>query len=120
MGECFAFLDVCKQINNYFLSVFYCIILFPCLLTSVQQNTAVKYRRSIFYRQVKDLLPSTVYEVSVRGVTVEPGEAAVLIITTRLSAPNIGSQLNLGKGPKTNTTVRIIIPAADRFLTNNR
>jgi hypothetical protein len=69
---------------------------------------------------VNDLQPSTEYEVSVRGITVEPGAAAVLNLTTPLIAPDIGSQLNLGKGPTTNTTVRIVIPAADRFLTKNR
>jgi hypothetical protein len=69
---------------------------------------------------VKGLQPSTEYEVSVRGVTVEPGKAAVLRAKTSLSAPDIGSQLNLGKGNTTNTTVQIIIPAADRFLTKNR
>jgi hypothetical protein len=69
---------------------------------------------------VKDLLPSTEYEVSVRGVTVEPGEAAVLKTEMSLIAPDIGSELKLGNGPITNTTVPIIIPAADRFLTNNR
>jgi hypothetical protein len=67
-----------------------------------------------------DLQPSTEYEVSVRGETVEPGKAAVLKTKTSLSTPDIGSQLNLGKGPTTNTTLRIIIPAADRFLTKNR
>jgi len=69
---------------------------------------------------LKDLQPSTEYEVSVRGVTVEPGKAAILKTKTSLSAPVIGSQLNLGKVPTTNTTVQIIIPAADRFLTKNR
>jgi len=69
---------------------------------------------------VKDLQPSTLYEVSVRGVTVAPGKAAVLDLTTPLIAPDIGSQLKLGKDPTTNTTVRIVIPAADRFLTKNR
>jgi hypothetical protein len=69
---------------------------------------------------VKDLQPSTEYEVSVHGITVEPGAAAVLNFTTPLLAPNIGSQLNLGKGPFTNTTIQIIIPAADRFLTKKR
>jgi len=69
---------------------------------------------------VKGLQPSTEYEVSVRGVTVEPGKAAVLKTNTSLSVPDIGSQLNLGKGTTTNTTVHIIIPAADRFLTKNR
>jgi len=58
--------------------------------------------------------------VSVRGVTVEPGKAAVLKMNTSLIAPDIGSQLNLGKDPTTNTTIRIIIPAADNFLTKNR
>ena len=50
MGECFALLDVCNLIYNYSMSVFYCIILFqlnPCLLTSVQENTAVRYRIAI-------------------------------------------------------------------------
>ena len=124
MGECFAFLDVCKLICNYFLSVFYCIIWFqlnPCLLISVQENTAVNYRMAIiFFCQVKDLQPSTEYEVSVCGVTVERGKAAVLKTKTSLTAPDIGSQLNLGKGPTTNTTVQIIVPAADHFLTTNR
>jgi hypothetical protein len=69
---------------------------------------------------VKDLQPSTEYEVSVCGVTVERGIAAVLNLTTPLIAPNIGSWLNLSKGSTTNTTVQIIIPAADRFLTKNR
>ena len=69
---------------------------------------------------MKDLQPSTEYEVSVHGVTVEPGKAAVLKTKTSLIVPDIGSQLNLGKGPTTNTTVRIIIPAADHFLTKNR
>ena len=64
--------------------------------------------------------PSTEYEVSVHGVTVEPGKAAVLKTKTSLIAPDIGLQLNLGNGPTTNTTVRIIIPAADRSLTKNR
>jgi hypothetical protein len=69
---------------------------------------------------LKDLQPSTEYEVSVRGVTVEPGEAAVLKMRTSLLAPDIGSQLNLSKDPTTNTTIRIIIPAADHFLTKHR
>ena len=69
---------------------------------------------------MKDLQPSTEYEVSVHGVTVEPGKAAVLKTKTSLRAPDIGSQLNLGKGPTTSTTVQIVIPAADRFLTKNR
>lgn len=69
---------------------------------------------------MKDLQPSTEYEVSVRGVTVEPGKAAVLKTKTSLIAPDIGSQLNLGEGPTTSTTVRIIIPAAGRFLTKKR
>jgi len=69
---------------------------------------------------VKDLHPSTEYEMSVCGVTVERGKAAVLRTKTSLIAPDIGSQLNLCKGPTTNTTVRVIIPAADRFLTKNR
>ena len=64
--------------------------------------------------------PSTEYEVSVHGVTVEPGKAAVLNLTTLLIEPDIGSQLNLGNGSTTNTTVRIIIPAADYSLTKNR
>ena len=69
---------------------------------------------------MKDLQPSTEYEVSVHGITVEPGAAAVQKFTTTLLAPNIGSQLNLGKGAITNTAVQIIIPAADRFLTKKR
>lgn len=69
---------------------------------------------------MKDLQPSTEYEVSVHGITVEPGAAAVQKFTTLLLAPNIGSQLNLGKGPITNTTVQIVIPAADHFLTKKR
>jgi len=69
---------------------------------------------------VKGLQPSTEYEVSVYGVTVEPGKAAVLNLTTPLIEPDIGSELKLSKDPTTNTTVRIIIPAADRFLTKNR
>jgi hypothetical protein len=69
---------------------------------------------------LKDLQPSTEYEVSVRGVTVEPGEAAVLKTKTSLIAPDIGSQLNFGTDHTTSTTVQIIIPAADRFLTKNR
>ena len=69
---------------------------------------------------MKDLQPSTEYEVSVRGVTVEPGKAAVLEMKTSLIAPDIGSQLNLGKDPTTNTTIQIIIPAADHFLTEDR
>ena len=64
--------------------------------------------------------PSTEYEVSVHGVSFEPRKAAFLKTKTSLSAPDIGSQLNLGKGPTTNTTVQIVIPAADRFLTKNR
>ena len=75
---------------------------------------------SYFSCQVKGLQPSTEYELSVCGVTVEPGIAAVLKTKTSLFAPDIGSQLNLGTDPTTNTTVRIIIPAADRFLTKNR
>jgi hypothetical protein len=74
----------------------------------------------LFICQVKDLQPSTTYEVSVHGVTVEPGEAAVLRTTTSLIKPDIGSELKLSNDPTTNTTVRIIIPAADHFLTNNR
>jgi hypothetical protein len=66
------------------------------------------------------LQPSTGYEVSVRGITVEPGKAAVTNLTTPLIAPNIGSWLNLGKGPTTSTTVQITIPAADHFLTKER
>jgi hypothetical protein len=69
---------------------------------------------------LKYLQPSTEYEVSVYGVTVEPGTPAVLKMKTSLIAPDIGSQLNLSKDPTTNTTIRIIIPAADRFLTKNR
>jgi len=69
---------------------------------------------------LKDLQPSTEYEVSVRGVTVEPGKAAVLKMRTSLLAPDIGSQLNLSKDPTTNTTIQIIIPAADHFLTKDR
>jgi len=69
---------------------------------------------------LKDLQPSTEYEVSVRGVTVEPGTAAVLKMRTSLLAPDIGSQLNLSKDPTTNTTIQIIIPAADHFLTKDR
>ena len=64
--------------------------------------------------------PSTEYKVSVCGVTVERGIAAVLNLTTPLIAPNIGSRLNLSKGFTTNSTVQIIIPAADHFLTKNR
>jgi len=63
---------------------------------------------------LKGLQPSTEYEVSVHG------GAAVLRAKTALSAPDIGSQLNLCKGPTTSTTVRIIIPAAGHFLTKNR
>jgi hypothetical protein len=66
------------------------------------------------------LQPSTEYEVSVRGITVELGKAAILNLTTSLTAPNIGSWLNLGKDPTTNTTIQIIIPAADHFLTKER
>ena len=69
---------------------------------------------------MKDLQPSTEYEVSVRGVTVEPGKAAVLEMKTSLIAPDIGSKLNLSKDPTTNTTIQIIIPAADHFLTKDR
>jgi len=69
---------------------------------------------------LQDLQPSTEYKVSVHGVTVERGKAASLNFTTPLIAPDIGSQLQLGKGPTTKTTVQIIIPAADRFLTKNR
>jgi hypothetical protein len=64
--------------------------------------------------------PSTEYEVAVRSVTVEPGKAAVLKMRTFLIAPDVGSHLNLSKDPITNTTIRIIIPAADHFLTKNR
>ena len=69
---------------------------------------------------MKDLQPSTEYEVSVRGVTVEPGKAAILKTKTSLIAPAIGSQLNLGMVPTNTTTIPIIIPAGDQFLTKNR
>jgi protein tyrosine phosphatase len=69
--------------------------------------------------ELKDLQPSTEYEVSVRGVTVEPGKAAILKTKTSLIAPAIGSQLNLGMVPTNTTTIPIIIPAGDQFLTKN-
>jgi hypothetical protein len=67
---------------------------------------------------VKGLQPSSEYKVSVHGITVKPGAAAVLKSKTSLIVPDIGSHLILSHA--TNTTVQIIIPAADRFLTNER
>jgi hypothetical protein len=67
------------------------------------------------------LWPSSEYEVSVRGKTVELGEAAVLkSVKTSLNVPDVDSQLKLVKDHTTSTTLQVIIPAADPFLTVNR
>ncbi|KDR17951.1 hypothetical protein L798_08169 [Zootermopsis nevadensis] len=68
--------------------------------------------------EVKDLQPSSEYEVSVRGMTVEPGEPAVIkSVKTSLVLPDIGSQLKLVEDYTANTTLQVIIPPADPFLT---
>jgi hypothetical protein len=69
---------------------------------------------------VERLWPSSQYEVSVHGVTVEPGGAAVLFVNTSSVVPDVGSQLKLVHNLITNTTLQVIIPAADPFLTVSR
>jgi hypothetical protein len=69
---------------------------------------------------VEHLWPSSQYVISVQGVTVESGKAAVLTVDTLASVPNIGSQLKLVQNMITTTTLEVIIPAADPFLTINR
>jgi hypothetical protein len=66
---------------------------------------------------VEHLWPSSHYEVSVHGVTVEPGRAAVLSVNTSSVVPDLGSELKLVHNLITNTTLQIVIPAADPFLT---
>jgi hypothetical protein len=71
--------------------------------------------------QLKGLQPSSEYEVSVRGKTVELGSAAVLkSVRTPLVAPDVGSHLNLVQGHTASTTLQVLIPAAGPFLTRNR
>jgi hypothetical protein len=69
---------------------------------------------------VDGLWSSSQYEVSVRGVTVQPGKAAVLSVNTSAIAPDVGSQLNLVENLITPTTLQVIIPAADAVLTVSR
>lgn len=70
---------------------------------------------------MKDLQPSSEYEVSVHGITVELSEAAVLkSVKTSLIVPDIGSELNLLEDCTSHTTLQVIIPAGDPFLTVKR
>lgn len=70
---------------------------------------------------MESLQPSSEYEVSVRGITVMPGKAAVLeSVKTSLIAPDIGPYLHLVQNFTTSTTLQVFIPAADPFLTMNR
>ncbi|XP_021922822.1 uncharacterized protein LOC110831292 isoform X2 [Zootermopsis nevadensis] len=70
--------------------------------------------------EVKDLEPSSEYNVSVRGMTVEPGEPAVLnSVKTSLIVPDIGSQLKLVDDYIASTILQVIIPPADSFLAKN-
>ncbi|KDQ96750.1 hypothetical protein L798_05920 [Zootermopsis nevadensis] len=70
--------------------------------------------------EVKDLQPSSEYEVSVRGMTVEPGEPAVIkSVKTSLVLPDIGSKFKLVEDYTASTTLQVVIPRADRFLTKN-
>lgn len=69
---------------------------------------------------MEHLWPSSQYEVSVRGVTLEPGITAVLTVNTSSVVPNVGSQLKLVYNLITNTTLQVVIPSADRFLTASR
>jgi hypothetical protein len=58
--------------------------------------------------------------VSVHGVTVEDGVAAVLSVNTSSVAPDVGSELKLVPNLITNTTFQVVIPAAGPFLTISR
>jgi hypothetical protein len=59
--------------------------------------------------------------VSVRGKTVELGEAAVLkSVRTPSIVPDVGSHLNIVQNCTTNTTFQVKFPAADPFLTTDR
>ncbi|XP_023724351.1 receptor-type tyrosine-protein phosphatase epsilon isoform X3 [Cryptotermes secundus] len=71
----------------------------------------------VYSYKVEHLWPSSQYEVSVRGVTLEPGITAVLTVNTSSVVPNVGSQLKLVHNLITNTTLQVVIPSADRFLT---
>lgn len=69
---------------------------------------------------MEGLWPSSHYDVSVHGITVEPGRAAVLSVNTSSVVPDLGSKLKLMHNLITNTTLQVIIPAADPFLTVSR
>jgi hypothetical protein len=69
---------------------------------------------------VEHLWPSSQYEVSVQGVTVESGRAAILSVNTSPTLPDVGSQLKLVQNRISHTTLQVIIPPADKFLTVNR
>jgi hypothetical protein len=69
---------------------------------------------------VERLWPSSQYEVSVHGVTVEPGRAAVLSVNTSSVIPDVGSQLKLVRNLITNNTLQVVIPSADPYLTISR
>ncbi|XP_021922810.1 uncharacterized protein LOC110831285 [Zootermopsis nevadensis] len=89
------------------------------------KKTILKYQFKIspsitYSYEVKDLQPSSEYEVSVHGITVELSEAAVLkSVKTSLIVPDIGSELNLLEDCTSHTTLQVIIPAGDPFLTVN-
>ncbi|XP_069704009.1 receptor-type tyrosine-protein phosphatase F-like isoform X2 [Periplaneta americana] len=65
-----------------------------------------------------DLLPATVYNMSVHAVTNQPGEYIIEIIKVPVSAPDISSFQLDAHTEVTNTSFGITIPKADQYHTN--
>ncbi|XP_069703999.1 receptor-type tyrosine-protein phosphatase S-like isoform X2 [Periplaneta americana] len=83
----------------------------------VKTRVNVGEPRRIYSVQL-DLLPATVYNMSVRAVTNQPGEYIIDIIKVPVSAPDIRSFQLDTHTEVTNTSFGITIPKADQYLTN--
>ena len=58
--------------------------------------------------------------MSVYGVTVAEGQAAHTSVRTHMHHSNLGTHLQLIKGNSSGMTLKVILPAADQFVTEQR
>ncbi|PSN51494.1 hypothetical protein C0J52_00733 [Blattella germanica] len=77
----------------------------------------VKKDKKFYSMKVCDLQPASEYKIVIYGVTQSPGETDTVFGRTLLPVPDVGSQLEYDPESITNTTFKILVPAADDFVT---